>query len=510
MLLLYRCLLHHVARAKQSPQTQWQKTKKQSREERQAAKRAKLDPASHKTAQDVLDENARKRKRELEAEAEDSSSVDLDMDVEKEKPMEGLRAPAGKAKKLKTANDEDDNADVDANADASEAIQSKRAKARADKRRQKLEKKKEKQALKQQKQEAKKAQQEEFSKGLSNAEEKKDEDDDGDANESDVEPDHDDDDERIEALDVSGLVDESHSATQSSANSNASSASIASTASSSTSIVPPGEESSDKKEKKSLMLDEKNHDAFRARLAMKLDAMRAARKADGPDGRPARNRAELIEARRKKEAERKAAKKASRQLAKEDEERLKAEEQLARIRGGSGSPSLFSLRSSPENERNLSFGRVAWADGQQLESSLSGFLETKKKKGRSDPKTALEAAKKKQARVNGYDEQKRKEIEEKDAWLAAKKRAQGEKVFDDPNLLKKTLKRQEKVKAKSKQEWVDRLTNVQKGKEARQKKREENLRKRREDKGSKGKKKAVKKPGKKVKRPGFEGTFKAR
>jgi len=95
-------------------------------------------------------------------------------------------------------------------------------------------------------------------------------------------------------------------------------------------------------------------------------------------------------------------------------------------------------------------------------------------------------------------------------WLAAKKRAQGEKVFDDVNLLKKSLKRQQKQKDKSKQEWKERLTNVDQGKAARQKKREENLKKRKEDKGQKGKKK-VKKPGKKVtKRPGFEGTFKGK
>jgi hypothetical protein len=63
------------------PQTQWQKKKKQSLEERQAAKRAKLDPASHKSAKDVMDENALKRKRELEGEASDPESSDLDMDL---------------------------------------------------------------------------------------------------------------------------------------------------------------------------------------------------------------------------------------------------------------------------------------------------------------------------------------------------------------------------------------------------------------------------------------------
>ncbi|KAA8626451.1 60s ribosome biogenesis protein rrp14 protein [Pyrenophora tritici-repentis] len=268
------------------------------------------------------------------------------------------------------------------------------------------------------------------------------------------------------------------------------------------------EDAPSKKAKKPYTIDPQSHENFRARLNAKLEAMRAARKADGPDGRPARNRAELIETRRKKEAERKAAKKAQRQEAKEDEARQQAEEQLARIRGGSGSPSIFPAR-SPETERNFNFGKIAW-DGQQLDSNLSGFLENRKKKGKSDAKTALEAAQKKQARINSFDEDKRKDIQEKDLWLAAKKRAQGEKVFDDVNLLKKSLKRQQKQKDKSKQEWKERLTNVDQGKAAKQKKREENLRKRKEDKGQKGKKKAVKKPGKKVKRPGFEGTFKSK
>jgi hypothetical protein len=146
-----------------------------------------------------------------------------------------------------------------------------------------------------------------------------------------------------------------------------------------------------------------------------------------------------------------------------------------------------------------------------MQENLSGFLESRKRKGKSDPKTALEAAKKKKQRLSALDEAKRKDIEEKDLWLAAKKRAQGEKVLDDPTLLKKTVKRLEKQKSKSKQEWKERITSVEKGKAMRQKKREENLKKRKEEKGQKGKKgKKAGKPGKKVKRPGFEGTFKAR
>ena len=102
-------------------------------------------------------------------------------------------------------------------------------------------------------------------------------------------------------------------------------------------------------------------------------------------------------------------------------------------------------------------------------------------------------------------------------WLNAKKRAHGERVKDDTNLLKKALKRKEKQKGKSEREWKEREDAVVKGKEMKQKKREANLAKRREEKGgSKGKKKHHGGGGgggggasnkKKKNRPGFEGRF---
>ncbi|KAF2115488.1 surfeit locus protein 6-domain-containing protein [Lophiotrema nucula] len=493
---------------------QW-RAKKQTKEERRAAKRAKLDPASHKSAMDVMQENALKRKRELDEEQAAESS-DIDMDIEKEKPKEGMKLPKKKTKKQKTGQEPaaESNTDEQPNAGGDDEPQPPQPKTKAEKRKTKQEKKKEKLVKKQEKQQQKKARQSEFDAALSNKPEKEPETEEDDAAEWEDEDEtmhgsHDND--GIQRLDVSGLVDASNStATPSPEDSSNSASSVVSAASSSTSIVPAEDTTEKKKEKKHKELDPKVHDAFRARLLAKLEVMRSARKADGPDGRPARNRAELIEARRKKEAERKAAKKANRKLAQEDEARIKAEAELAKLRGGSGSPALFPMRLPPEQEHNLAFGRVAWKDGQQLESNLGGFLENKKRKGASDPKTALEAAKKKKARISGLDEAKRNDIEEKDAWLNAKKRAQGERVHDDEALLKKTVKRSEKAKAKSKQEWKDRITGIEKGQEAKQKRREANLKKRREEKGNKGKKKQVKKPAKKVKRPGFEGTFKAR
>lgn len=249
------------------------------------------------------------------------------------------------------------------------------------------------------------------------------------------------------------------------------------------------------------------------RLQARLNALRAARKADGPNGKPARNRQELIEARRKKEESRKAHKKELRQKAKIAQD---AETEAARLRGGSGSPMWSPGTFSPrEPENNFSFGRVAFDDGAEMDASLTTVLDPRKKKGPQDAKTALEAVQNKRARLSGLDAAKRADIEEKDRWLSAKKRVSGEKVRDDTSLLKKTLKRKEKGKAKSEKEWGERIEGVKVGKEMKQKKREDNLRIRREGKGVKGKKKApgagakAKAKGGARKRPGFEGSFRA-
>lgn len=251
-------------------------------------------------------------------------------------------------------------------------------------------------------------------------------------------------------------------------------------------------------------LTEVDSEKLKERLESRLAALRAARKADGPDGKPARNRQDLIDARRQKQERRKQHKKELRQKVRQEQS---AEDEAARLRGGSGSPiwSPNAILSPREPQNNFSFGKVAFADGQEVDTG-SGSAVDGKKKGPQDAKTALEAANKKQDRLNGLDEDKRNNIEEKDRWLNAKKRIQGEKVRDNTSLLKKTLKRQDKGKAKSEKEWTDRIEGVQAGKAAKQRKRDDNLKKRKEEKGSKkGKSKPAPKP---KKRPGFEGSWK--
>ena len=268
--------------------------------------------------------------------------------------------------------------------------------------------------------------------------------------------------------------------------------------SSSSSVVPSTTTAMDRPPKKPML----DTETIRARLQARIEALRAARKADGPDGRPARNRQELIETRRKKEAERRAHRKALRRKAKAEER-----EARERVLILNRSPDIGSPLATPflGVGAGFSFGRVAFKDGEQLNPAMTGLVDTHQKKGPQDALGAMKAAEAKRNRLNGMDEAKRKDVEEKDMWLNAKKRIHGEKLKDDTSLLKKTLKRQGKAKSKSGAEWTDRAAGVEHGMEMRQKKREDNLRKRRDEKGG-GK---AKKP-KVVKRPGFEGSLRSR
>ncbi|KAI5790128.1 surfeit locus protein 6-domain-containing protein [Geopyxis carbonaria] len=252
----------------------------------------------------------------------------------------------------------------------------------------------------------------------------------------------------------------------------------------------------------------------RSRLTQRIEALRVKRKADNPDGSPARNRQELMDARRKKEAARKERKKEFRERAKASEEskipnvarETVNQTQNTRVTG----PNAVKL------EKTLSFGRVIFDDGQRLDHTLQGFEREKKRRGPTDVLGQLKHVEAKKRRIENMPEEKREIIEEKDKWAKALKQATGEKVRDDEKLLKKSLKRQEKTKKKSGREWKERIDTVAKAKHIKAKKREENIQARKDQKkdGKKGGKKASGKkgkPGKKAfkkgSRPGFEGRM---
>jgi hypothetical protein len=487
-----------------------------------------------------MDENERKRRREdgEDVEAEDVSDLDA---PGKEKPLEGLKQKLPKAKVQKQkAEDDVHSKDEDAEDNAGESSSHNQTpkKSADEKRREKDQKRKEKRAKKEEKEKTKQARkvaptkpaesktesQSEKSSGILTTTE------DPVEEEDTVDLDND-----MEAVDVAGLIPNEHAGPGSAASeSSAADSTFSHTSnqipSSNSSVVVPTSNGAAKSETNGTLSKNPEYlsthvgksskptptekEALLARLKAKLEAHRKARNADGLNGQPAKNRQELIEARRLKAEKRKALKKELRQQDKEQSKKAEMEAHLAELRG---SPSIgsdmFGSRAGSMSppQSNFSFGRVAFTDGETASSDLSKLLTNGKKKASSDPKAALQAAEKKQARLNSFDENKRADIEQKDLWLNAKKKVHGEKVRDDTSLLKKTLKRKEKGKAKSEKEWNERKEGISKSQEMKQKKRESNLAKRKEDRGTKGKGKSGKKPApKKKKRPGFEGSFSGR
>ncbi|KAK6346022.1 hypothetical protein TWF730_010356 [Orbilia blumenaviensis] len=238
---------------------------------------------------------------------------------------------------------------------------------------------------------------------------------------------------------------------------------------------------------------------LKERLAKRIEELRHARKADG--GEVPRTRTELMEQRRKRDEQRKERKKQMRLQAKVLAD--KAAESTDAKKPGSKKGNGISTAPA-----NYTFGNVNFDDGDKLTADLEGVKAVGKKRGPSDVLGALKHAEAKKARLAGMSEDKRADIQEKDRWSKALKMASGEKLQDDEGLLKKSLKRQEKAKKKSEREWKERNANVEKGKVMRQKKREANIAARKEQKKSgKGGKKARKVPSKKPKgRAGFEGA----
>lgn len=473
-----------------------------------------------------MDERAgnKRKAREMEEEQEeddDEEDEDVEGDsdiiegIELEKPGEGLKKKTAESnKKQKRDNDAEESGSDNDEEEPQEKLSKKAAKmaAKAEKKKLKKAEKKAKQTTQpadtpkpetdnapkpESKASKKKAKKEE---PVSKAPEAESED---EAADDDVDDEEHDDTERA-ALDFSGLQQDEDTSNPESPHSptfdtttskDAPTGEAASTSTSVSSTETPIE-----KPKHIKLPSDTSH--IRARLEAKIQELRQKRKADGPDGKPIRTRQELIESRRQKEAQRKANKKEVRRLAKLEEER-KREEALA-----SNSPSVMSPAVElDERAGNFAFGRVAFGDGSQLSHDLSYVLNAKKK-GASDPKTALLKVQAQKQRLNELDDEKRKDIAEKEQWLTARRRVEGEKIRDDEATLKKAIKRKDTQKRKSEKAWKERKQGVATAQKEKQKKREDNIRKRREEKmlGKAGKKKkgaATKKKG----RPGFEGSL---
>lgn len=492
-------------------QEQWQK-KKQTKDQAKAAKLAKFNPDNARSAKDLLDEREaeatvtgkRKRDDEDENEEDDREAVQLS-GMSLERPLEGLKRkkikkePAATASIIEDTISEKDEAQLKLEK-ANEKAQRKQLKA--ERRKEKI---KEKNQVKQAKVQSKKDGSRRSQVGKTNQQQVA----------EDFEDSEDDDEvAKFDAQDLSGPSPATPSSKAPSPSFDQPStisgtSSISSITTQNASTIDPSAAKKPVQEPPSLSQEE-----LRARLQARISELRQARRADGADDKPARSRTELIEQRRKKAEQKKANKKALRAQAREEERRQRNE---ALARGSphmtpSGAMSPAQAASPLSEANNFSFSRMAFDNGQFMSANLSSVLNPHKKAtSTSISKDNLESLEKRQIRLSNMTPEQRASAEEKDMWLNARKRAQGERIKDDTSLLKKALKRQDNKKKKSTKDWNDRITGVANSQAIKQKRREGNLAKRKEDKGNKGNK-SKKSSGKGKKntkaRPGFEGSFK--
>lgn len=121
----------------------------------------------------------------------------------------------------------------------------------------------------------------------------------------------------------------------------------------------------------------------------------------------------------------------------------------------------------------------------------------RKSKTEKDPKKILKQMEHKKQKVQELvesgDKEKAEEIKQKEAWKSVLAKASGEKVRDDPELLKKSIKRVEQQKKQGSKKWESRIEGVQKTIQEKQQKRQENIMKRKKEKKTNKLKKAAKK-----------------
>lgn len=134
----------------------------------------------------------------------------------------------------------------------------------------------------------------------------------------------------------------------------------------------------------------------------------------------------------------------------------------------------------------------------KFDFSTPSKSEGKKKKDYRRLLAKAEATEKKLEELKKNDQKRGEELQEKLQWRKAIDLAKGAKVKDDPTLLKKTLKRIDKKKNRSRKQWTERLNQEQQQRDKRQEIRKKHIQERIDQiKAKKGKKfkKAKRTPG---------------
>lgn len=221
-----------------------------------------------------------------------------------------------------------------------------------------------------------------------------------------------------------------------------------------------------------------------------------------------RAKIEELQAKRKLKSDDKVLKK----RLKRQENKMKLKQKKKAIKLGQQNSNLSSMQTFSDHglsDQSKSLSKTLSAslkpifnkEGQVVFSKFDFTDSNKKRKHKSeligkDYKRLLEKIEKRNEKINktkNKDEVAGRMLQDKYKWKSAFDKAEGEKVKDNPELLKKALKRREKKKEKSKNKWADRETTVKKNQDARQEKRKMNIQARKQTKKDNKLKKAKKK-----------------
>ena len=222
---------------------------------------------------------------------------------------------------------------------------------------------------------------------------------------------------------------------------------------------------------------------LRLRLKAKIEASRVARKAEETAEKAAKAR-EWREKKKKTKAEKNAEKRKRKAEAAHGSDARTAD---------SDSESDEPIRDKGAND-NFDFGRV----------DMGELAVGAPKRKRAKKETLLARAldqRREIADAGGEETVAGQRVAEKFSWSAALARAGGEKVLDDPKLLSKSVRNEQKRKKKSAEKWEKREAFQKEQMADRQKKRKDNLKSRTKAKIDR----KIDKREKKRNRPGFEG-----
>ena len=135
-------------------------------------------------------------------------------------------------------------------------------------------------------------------------------------------------------------------------------------------------------------------------------------------------------------------------------------------------------------------------EGKMVFSKFDFDEKKPEKTGKKNFKVLLDKAQKDKEKVDKLqetDSDAAKNLKQKQQWQNVLQKAEGIKVKDDPELLKKAMKKREKIKKKSKKNWQERSEKVEAKMKQRQDKRKANIKKKKDGRINKKIDKAKKK-----------------